>query len=323
MQAQRGNHMVTIKGEVRKNEPLSRHTSFRIGGPADILAWPADREDLVSLVRQIRKQGLPYFVLGGGTNLLVRDGGFRGVVISLERMDVIRIEREYRSVGGSFAVISAEAGAPLPRLHAFTLEQGLTGLEFATGIPGTVGGAVRMNAGTSLGETSDVIDLVNLVTPDGDLITRGRQEMGFGYRTANIPEGHIVAEAKFVLRRGIKDEIRERVRELQEQRRERQPWGSPNAGSVFKNPHEVSAGKLIEDAKLKGRRVGDAQISEKHANFIVNLGRATAKDVLALMEIVKQAVLDAHGVRLEPEIRIVGEDSQEGASSQLEIRNGK
>ncbi len=300
--------MVTIKGEVRQNEPLSRHTSFRIGGPADILAFPADREDLAGLLGQIRKKGLPFFVLGGGTNLLVRDGGFRGVVISLARLDTIRIEREYRSVGGSFTVISAEAGAPLARLHVFSVEQGLTGLEYATGIPGSVGGAGCMNAGTSLGETGDVVETVSLITPEGEIITRGREAMGFGYRTANIPEGHIVADARFVLRRGVREEIRERVKQLQEQRRDRQPWGLPNAGSIFKNPHEVSAGKLIEEAKLKGRRVGDAEISEKHANFIVNLGRATAKDVIELMEIVKKGVLDAHGVRLEPEIKIVGED---------------
>jgi len=300
--------MVTIKGEVRRNEPLSKHTSFRIGGPADVFACPADREDLMSLVRQVRKKGIPSIVLGGGTNLLVRDGGFRGVVISLERLDMIRIEREYRSVGGSFVVILAEAGAPLARLHVFSLEQGLMGLEYATGIPGTVGGAVCMNAGTSLGETGDVIESVGLITPEGDLLIRGRQQMGFAYRTANIPLGHIVADARFVLRRGDKEKIQESVRQLQEQRRERQPWGSPNAGSIFKNPHEVAAGKLIEEAKLKGRRVGDAQVSEKHANFIVNLGKATAKDVLELMEIIKRTVLDSHGVRLEPEIKIVGED---------------
>jgi UDP-N-acetylmuramate dehydrogenase len=300
--------MVTIKGEVRQNEPLSKHTSFRIGGPADLFACPADREDLISLVRQIRKLNSPSFILGGGTNLLVRDGGFRGVVISLERLDTIRIEREYRSVGGNFAIMFAEAGAPLARLHVFSIEQGLTGLEYATGIPGTVGGAVRMNAGTSLGETGDIVESVSLITPDGEPVSRGREQMGFGYRTAKIPEGHIVADVRFVLRRGDKEKIRDTVQRQQEQRRERQPWGSPNAGSVFKNPHEMAAGKLIEEAKLKGRRVGDAQVSEKHANFIVNLGHATAKDVLDLMEIVKRTVLDTKGVRLEPEIKIVGED---------------
>ncbi len=299
---------ISIRGEVKKNEPLSRHTSFGIGGPADILAYPADRDDLVTLMREIRKQVRKYFILGGGTNLLVRDGGFRGVAVSLHRMGTIKIEREYRSVGGTFAVISAEAGAPLPRLHAFAMDQGFTGLEFATGIPGTVGGAVCMNAGTAAGETGDVIESATLITPEGELITRGREEMGFGYRTSNIPEGHLVVEARVVLRRDDKEKIKARVGELQEKRKQSQPSGVSNAGSIFKNPHEESAGKLIETAKLKGRRVGDAQVSDKHANFIVNLGKATARDVLALMEIVKHDVLDLHGVRLEPEIKIIGED---------------
>ncbi len=297
-----------IKGELKKNEPLSRHTSFSIGGPADILAYPADHEDLAVLLREIRIRAQKFFILGGGTNLLIRDGGFRGVVISLQRMNAIRIEREYRSVGGNYAVISAEAGAFLPKLHAFALENGLTGLEFATGIPGTIGGAVCMNAGTAAGEMGDIIDSVTLADPEGRLITRGRDEMGFGYRTANIPEGHVVVEAAVTLRRDDKEKIRARVRELQEKRKQGQPAGQPNAGSIFKNPLEESAGKLIEMAKLKGRRVGDAQISDKHANFILNLGKATAKDVLELMEIVKQTVLETKGVRLEPEIKIIGED---------------
>lgn len=297
-----------MKGELKKNEPLSRHTSFGIGGPADVFACPVDRDDLIALLKEIKKHGQKYFILGGGTNLLVKDGGFRGVVISLERMDTIKIEREYRSVGGSFAVVSAEAGSPLTRLHAFALEQGFTGLEFATGIPGTIGGAVCMNAGTAVGEMGDIIESVTFISPDGQLVTLGREEMGFGYRTSNIREGQLVVEAKVILRRDDKEKIRARVRELQEKRKERQPWGLKNAGSIFKNPHEESAGKLIETAKLKGRSVGDAQVSDKHANFIVNLGKATAKDVLALMEIVKQAVLETHGVRLEPEIKIIGED---------------
>ncbi len=297
-----------IKGELKKNEPLSRHTSFGIGGPADILAYPADREDLAVLLREIRARGQKFFVLGGGTNLLVKDGGFRGVVISLQHMNAIRIEREYRSVGGNYAVVSAEAGALLPKLHAFAMENALTGLEFSTGIPGTIGGAVCMNAGTAAGEIGDIVDSVTLVDPEGKLVTGGREEMAFGYRTANIPEGHVVVEATVTLRRDDKEKIRTRVRDLQEKRKQGQPSGQPNAGSIFKNPHEESAGRLIETAKLKGRRVGDAQISDKHANFILNMGKATAKDVLELMEIVKQAVLEAKGVRLEPEIKIIGED---------------
>jgi UDP-N-acetylmuramate dehydrogenase len=297
-----------FKGELKKNEPLREHTSFRIGGPADILAYPADREDLAVLLREIRRQHTPCFILGGGTNLLVRDGGFRGLVVSLQRMAAVRLEREYRSVGGTFGVVSAEAGAALGRLQAFAIEHSLTGFEFATGIPGTVGGAVCMNAGTSAGEIGDVIETVTLMAPGGELITRAREEMGFGYRTANIAEGHFVVEASVVLRRGDREKIGERVRELQEARKERQPWSAPNAGSIFKNPYEQSAGRLIETAKLKGRRVGDAEVSDKHANFILNRGKATARDVLELMEIVKQTVLETHGVRLEPEIKIIGED---------------
>lgn len=299
---------IVIKGEQKRNEPLSRHTSFTIGGPADLLAYPADAEDLRVLLREVRKAGQRYFILGGGTNLLVRDGGFRGVVISLQRMDAIRMEREYRSVGGTFVVVSAEAGASLPKLHAFALEQGLTGLEFATGIPGTVGGAVCMNAGTAEGEIGDIIEAVTLIAPTGELVERAREEMGFGYRTANVPEGHVVVAARVVLRRGDKEKIRAHVKELQDKRKQHQPWGAPSAGSIFKNPQEEAAGRLIESAHLKSRSVGGAQVSEKHANFIINTGKATAKDVLGLMEIMKQAVLDTHGVRLEPEIKIIGED---------------
>jgi len=288
---------------------MSRHTSYAIGGPADVLAYPADREDLRLLLQAIKTQRLPSFVLGGGTNLLMRDGGFRGVMISLQRMHTIKIEREYHSIGGSFAVVYAEAGASLARLLAFSAEQGLTGLEFAAGIPGTVGGAVCMNAGTALGEMGDVVESASLISPDGELITRGAEEMGFGYRTTSIPEGHLVLEVRVVLRRDDKEKITARIKELLHTRKQRQPWGFPNAGSVFKNPREESAGKLIERAGLKGWKVGGAQVSDKHANFIVNTGRAKAADVLMLMEIVKEKVLEASGVRLEPEIKIIGEDA--------------
>jgi UDP-N-acetylmuramate dehydrogenase len=297
-----------IKGEIKRNEPLSGHTSFGIGGPADLLAYPADRDDLVVLLGELAKRGLPYFLLGGGTNLLVKDGGFRGVVISLQRMKAIRIEREYRSIGGVFAVVSAEAGASLAKLLSFAVEEGLTGLEFAAGIPGTVGGAVCMNAGTAAGETGDVIESVFLLSPEGALITRDRDQMGFGYRTASIPDGHLILAVRLILRRDDKDKIKAKVRELIDARNQRQPLGLRNAGSVFKNPQEESAGRLIEAAGLKGKTVGGAQVSEKHANFIVNLGNASASDVIKLMELVKQAVLDARGVRLEPEIKIIGED---------------
>jgi UDP-N-acetylmuramate dehydrogenase len=301
--------IANFKGEIKRHEPLSKHTSFGIGGPADILAYPSDRNDLVALLSGIKKQGVGYVVIGGGTNLLVRDGGFRGVVICLQRLGTIRIDREYRSVGGTFSVVYAEAGALLPKLLSFAMEQGLTGLEFAAGIPGTVGGAICMNAGTAAGEIGDVVDSITLISPDGTLVTRGREEIGFSYRTSNIPAGHVVLDAKIILRHGDRERIKARVMEIQDTRKQLQPWGFPSAGSVFKNPQEEAAGKLIEAAKLKGKKVGDAQVSDKHANFIVNLGKAKAKDVVALMEIVKQTVLDVHGVRLEPEIKIIGEDA--------------
>ncbi len=297
-----------FRGEIAEREPMSRHTSFRIGGPANVLAYPADKDDLITLLREVKKNGLRFFILGGGTNLLVRDGGFRGVVISLRRMSAIRIEREYRAAGGSFAEVYAEAGAFLPALTHFAVEQGLTGLEFAAGIPGTVGGAVCMNAGTAAGEFGDCIDSVALVSPDGGMISRGREAMAFGYRTANIPEGHVVVDTRIVLRRGNPEAIKARVKELIDTRKQRQPLGIPSAGSVFKNPPAEAAGRLIETAKLKGRSIGDAQVSEKHANFIVNNGKATARDVLALMELVQETVFAVHGVRLEPEIKIIGED---------------
>jgi UDP-N-acetylmuramate dehydrogenase len=300
--------LANFKGEIKTNEPLSKHTSFAIGGPADLFVSPSDRDDLLTVLKEIHKQRLNYFILGGGTNLLVRDGGFRGVVVTLMRMSAIRVEREYRSVGGAFASVFAEAGALLPGLHAFAVDQGLTGLEFAGGIPGTVGGAVCMNAGTAAGEFGDVVELVTLVAPDGTSVIKSRDEMGFGYRTANVPEGHFVVDVRVSLRRGDKEQIKARVKDLLDKRKQRQPMGFPSAGSVFKNPYEESAGKLIETAKLKGKTVGGAQVSERHANFIVNRGKATAKDVLALMELVKQTVLEVHGVRLEPEIRIIGED---------------
>jgi UDP-N-acetylmuramate dehydrogenase len=297
-----------VRGEVRLNEPMSGHTSFRIGGPADALVTPADRQDLITLLREVRAKGLAAVVIGSGTNLLVRDGGFRGVAISLKRLDAVEVAREYRSLGGSFAVIAAGAGAQLARVLNFAVERGLTGLEFAAGIPGTVGGAVCMNAGTAQGETGDVIESVTLLSPEGDMVTRRRDEMGFGYRTATVPPGHIVLDARIILRHEDEAKIRANVKRLLDERKERQPWGLPNAGSVFKNPLDEAAGKLIESAGMKGATSGGAQVSEKHANFIVNRGNATAADVLALMERVRRKVLEQHGVRLEPEITIIGED---------------
>jgi UDP-N-acetylmuramate dehydrogenase len=298
-----------FNGEIRRNEPMSGHTSFAIGGPADIFACPADRDDLRLLLKAVKTRKQPFFILGGGTNLLVRDGGFRGVVISLQHMNSIKIEREYRAIGGSFAVVYAEAGASLAKLLSFSAEQGLTGLEFAAGIPGSVGGAVSMNAGTAIGEMGDVVESVCLMSPDGDLITRHAAELGFGYRTTAIPEGNLLLEVRVILRRDNAEKIRSRIKELLHTRKQRQPVGFPSAGSIFKNPQAEAAGRLIEKAGLKGRKIGGAQVSEKHANFIVNTGKASAADVLSLIAIIQENVLEVTGVRLEPEIKIIGEDA--------------
>jgi UDP-N-acetylmuramate dehydrogenase len=300
--------IASFKGEIKRNEPMSRHTSYAIGGPADVFAVPVDRNDLATLLREIMGKKLKCFVLGGGTNILVRDGGFRGIVISLQRMQAIKIEREYRSIGGAFTVIFVEAGVPLQKLLSFAVEEGLMGLEFTAGIPGTVGGAVCMNAGTASGEFGDVIDSVTLLSPEGNMVTMGREEMRFGYRTSAIPEGHVILEVRIILRHGDRNKIQEHVKEILSKRKQRQPAGLPNAGSIFKNPQEESAGKLIEAAGLKGKTVGGAQVSDKHANFIVNKGHAKASEVLTLMESMRQKVLQIHGVRLEPEIKIIGED---------------
>jgi UDP-N-acetylmuramate dehydrogenase len=297
-----------VRGAVRLNEPMREHTSFRIGGTADMLVAPVDRQDLINLLQEVRRRSLRYVVLGGGTNVLVRDGGFRGVVISLDRLNAVNVTREYRSVGGAFAVVQAEAGLPLPKLVHFAVERGLTGLEFAVGIPGTVGGAVCMNAGTAQGEIGDIIDTVTLIAPDGEQVVRHRDEMAFRYRSAQVPAGQVVIAIKIILRLGEREVIKARVRQLMDKRRSHQPWGLPNAGSVFKNPQDEAAGRLIESAGLKGLTIGRAQVSEKHANFIVNLGNATAADVLKLIDVIRERVLEVHKVRLEPEIKIIGED---------------
>jgi UDP-N-acetylmuramate dehydrogenase len=301
-------NFANLRGEVKLNEPLAAHTSFRIGGPADALVYPVDRADLAALLHAIGAAKEQYIVVGGGTNLLVRDGGFRGVVISLQNFNGIRVTREYRSIGGVYAVIVAGAGAALAQLLNFSIDHGFTGMEFAAGIPGTVGGAICMNAGTARGEIGDVVDSVTMLSPEDGILLRSQDEMGFGYRTASVPAGHVVVEATFVLRQGDKSRSQARVREYMEYRMEQQPRGLPNAGSIFRNPLDDSAGKLIETAGLKGLTVGRARVSDKHANFIVNLGDATAADVLKLMDTIQERVLAVHNVRLEPEIKIIGED---------------
>ncbi|MEK7221951.1 MAG: UDP-N-acetylmuramate dehydrogenase [Nitrospirota bacterium] len=286
-----------VKGAVRFHEPMSLHTSFRIGGPADAYIEPEDEAALCRLMAQARKAKVPVFVLGG-TNLLVRDGGIRGIVVRLTKLD--RIEDHQ---GG---LLYVEGGVGMPRLLKHALQHKLAGLEFAAGIPGTLAGSVVMNAGTRLGEMRDVVERVRMVTSDGEVRELPADEVGFEYRRTRLPRG-IVVGAWLRLRWDPRSRMDMTVKESLQRRKATQPLALPNAGCVFKNPGGDPAGLLIEAAGLKGAQVGDAQVSTLHANFIVNRGRATAHDVLSLIRKVGQTVEQTAGVTLQLEVRIVGQ----------------
>ncbi|WP_447977850.1 UDP-N-acetylmuramate dehydrogenase [Candidatus Nitrospira bockiana] len=287
-----------LAGEVRFHAPLKEYTSFRIGGPADVLVVPDGVHDVVRLMRQAGAAEVAVFVLGG-TNLLIRDGGIRGVVVSLARLKAIRDEP------GS--VLYAEGGVTMPALLQHAMSRSLTGLEWSAGIPGTVAGCVVMNAGTRLGEMKDVVKAVRLVDEKGGLRDIPAESIPFGYRRARLPHGVIVG-VSLQLAPGVKETIRTVVKDYLRYRKETQPLTVPNAGCAFKNPGPEPAGRLIEAAGLKGLRVGDAQVSPKHGNFIVNLGQARAADVLTLIETVTRRVREKTGIGLELELKVVGED---------------
>lgn len=281
-------------------EPMSRHTTFRVGGPADVLFLPASEEELLRALDAARVAGVPVQLIGNGSNLLVRDGGLRGLTIAMgEPFSRVCVE------GNKLA---AQAGAPLARVAAAAQEAGLSGLEFASGIPGTLGGGCAMNAGAYGGELKDVLVSARVLL-GGEVRVLSRDELEMGYRTTRVlREGGIVLEARFALVPGDPAEIASKMRELNARRRDKQPLNLPSAGSTFKRPEGHFAGALIEGCGLKGFSVGGAQVSEKHAGFVVNTGGATAADILALIAHVQETVLRETGVELEPEVRILGED---------------
>ena len=287
-------------GRVLMNEPMCRHTTFRVGGSADVMFFPQSSEELQRAMALARAQGADVLVTGNGSNLVVRDGGVRGLVIVLgEHMARISVEG---------ACLRAQAGAMLARVSAAAQEAGLSGLEFASGIPGTLGGGCAMNAGAYGGQLSDVLSCATVLL-DGEVRTLSRDEMQMSYRsTLPLRAGGIVLEAKFELHADDPAEIMARMKELNARRRDKQPLNLPSAGSTFKRPEGRFAGALIEGCGLKGARVGGAQVSEKHAGFIVNTGGATASDILGLIALVQRRVLAETGVALETEVRIVGED---------------
>jgi UDP-N-acetylmuramate dehydrogenase len=296
-----------IFGErVRFDEPLSRHTSFRIGGPADVWVEVADVEEIRRVQELAAAADLPLFVLGGGTNILVSDRGVRGIVVHLGRPLACL---DWRA-NGSGLHVRAGAALPLKRLVSEAIARDLTGLEFAEGIPGTVGGGLLMNAGAFGGEMGNVVEYVDGVDAHGEPQRFPRSALRFGYRRFDLPPGFIVTRLEFLLQPGERAAIHAKRDAAKRRRAAHQPLGYPNAGSIFKNPPGDYAGRLIEAVDMKGRRHGGAMISEQHANFIVNVGGATAADVHALMIAAARRVWEAEGVRLEPEIKLVGDWSQ-------------
>ena len=285
---------------VYKNEPMRKHTTFRIGGPADFYLCPHSAKEIQKTVAICREEELPYFILGNGSNLLVSDQGYRGVVIQLwKNVSDILVEG---------CRIRAKAGASLAKIAGEALEEGLTGMEFAAGIPGTLGGAVVMNAGAYGGEMKDILQEALVMDEQGEIFTLKKEELHLGYRTSIIKEkGYIVLAAALELKPGDRKEIKEKMDELKQRRVEKQPLDMPSAGSTFKRPEGYFAGKLIMDAGLRGFSVGGAQISEKHCGFVVNTGKATANDVLTLIREVQKRVRDKFGVELETEVKFLGE----------------
>lgn len=294
--------MISMK--IKEHEPMRNHTTWRIGGPADRLVQPESVEELQQALREARASGQPYYVVGGGSNLLVADEGLAGTVIRLGgSLTGLQITDEY---------IIAEAGVPLPFLARKAAEHGLSGLEFAAGIPGSVGGAVVMNAGAYQGQISNLICQVTCCDGSGQLITLDAAACDFSYRNSRFKHDRdlIIVSVKMKLTAGKKEEILEQMQKNTASRNTKQPVEYPNAGSIFKNPAGDAAGRLIELVGAKGWRQGDAMVSDKHSNFIVNVGTATCEDVLLLVNRVKQAVYAETGVLLEEEILLLGRENR-------------
>ena len=290
---------VITKGTVLTEEPMRMHTSFQIGGPAEIFVQPATGDEVRQAICLAKEEQIPFFVVGNGSNLLVSDDGFRGMIV--------QIGRNLQEISVEDNVIYAQAGALLSRVARTALEHGLTGMEFAAGIPGSLGGAVAMNAGAYGGEMKDILTDAEVLTPDGEIKILSLEELDLSYRHSCIfDEDYIVLSVHLQLEQGDTTVIRNRMDELARARREKQPLEYPSAGSTFKRPEGYFAGALIQDAGLKGYTVGGAQVSEKHSGFVINRGGATAEEVLFLIKQVQKKVKSRFGVTMEPEVRMVG-----------------
>lgn len=291
---------VLSEEQIKLKEPMEQHTTFRVGGPADYFALPKTKEELKEVVSLCKREAMPFYIIGNGSNLLVSDQGYRGVVIQIfKSMNTVRVEENY---------IYAQAGALLSAIAVRAQEESLAGFEFASGIPGTLGGACVMNAGAYGGEMKQVLKQVTVLDKEGKIFAIPSEELEMGYRTSIIAKKeYIVLEAVIELQKGDREKIRETMAELKNKRVEKQPLEYPSAGSTFKRPEGYFAGKLIQDSGLKGFMVGGAQVSEKHCGFVINKDHATASDIAELMRQVSECVEKKFGVALEPEVKKLGE----------------
>ena len=295
------------QGMVWENEPMKNHTTFHIGGPADIFACPETEEGLIRGLGWCREAQVPFYIIGFGSNLLVGDRGFRGVIFKICRnLDALEIQESDKEADEVW--LRAGAGVMLAKLAKDISFRGYTGFEFATGIPGTLGGAVTMNAGAYGGEMKEVLTEVSVMDEEGEIVTLPADNLELGYRISIInTAGYIVLEAKLQLKEGNPEVIRETMKDLTIRRTTKQPLEYPSAGSTFKRPEGYFAGKLIMDSGLAGYQVGGAQVSEKHCGFVINAGGATARDVRTLMDNVRDIVYKKYGVTLEPEVKFLGD----------------
>lgn len=285
---------------VKKKEPMRLHTTFRVGGPADLFVSPNSVEEVCKVTALCREESVPYYIMGNGSNLLVSDQGYRGVII--------QFYKEMNDISVEGTLLRAQAGALLSAVANRALSESLTGFEFAAGIPGTLGGACVMNAGAYGGEMKDVLKAVTVLTQEGEVLTLSNEELELGYRTSVIARKHyIVLEAEIALSEGKKEEIQAVMDDLKERRITKQPLEYPSAGSTFKRPEGYFAGKLIQDAGLRGFQVGGAQVSEKHCGFVINKDHATAAEIAELIRQVSEKVETQFGVKLEPEVKRLGE----------------
>ena len=286
--------------DIKIDEKLSEYVNFKVGGPADILLIPNSKEQVIKSIKICKENNIPFYLIGNGSNILVRDGGFRGVVLSLKNVKNIYVDGEK---------IEAECGVMLKEVSDKAIENSLTGFEFACGIPGTIGGAVFMNAGAYDGEISKVVESAEVIDENCNIIRLSREELDFGYRSSLImKKGYTVLSAVFKLEKGQVKTIKELIEDLTNKRESKQPLEYPSAGSTFKRPTGYFAGKLIQDAGLKGYSIGGAAVSEKHSGFVINKGNATAKDITDLIKHIQDEVKKQFGVDLHPEVRIIGEE---------------